>query len=143
MMKTYLRTIVLIAAAAMLMPMLFALTGCAADEEEPGISYIDWDDHDNRSGQFVEALLNGDFSIAAEGFDEDMTRMLDVKGLRKAWRDTVRVAGEFISMEETESVENDEYDIYHVVTRHNRRDINTRIVFSHDGLIAGLFFTFI
>jgi len=118
------------------------LVGCAP-EEEPGISRIDWDDHDLRAEQFVKALLNGDFTIAAEGFDEDMKKALGMRGLRKGWLDTVRIAGEFISIDGTELIPNDEYEIYHVVTLHKNRAINSRIVFSHDGLIAGLFFSFV
>ena len=118
------------------------LAGCGA-EEEPGISYIDWNDHDLRAQQFVTALVNGDFTIAAEGFDEDMTRVLGVRGLRKAWRDTVRIAGEFNSIYKTEDVPNDEYEIYHVITWHANRYINSRIVFSDTGKIAGLFFSFV
>ena len=121
---------------------IFVLTGCS-EEEEPGISEIDWGNNDLRAEQFVKALLNGDFSIAAAGFDEEMNRALGVRGLRNAWRSTVRAAGEFESLVGTEVIPNDEYDIYHVVTLHKNRDINSRVVFSNDGLIAGLFFSFI
>ena len=119
-----------------------ALTACGNDEE-PGISQIDWDDHETRAEQFVGALLNGDFTIASEGFDEEMARLLGVNGLRRAWNSTVRLAGEFVSMDETELVDDNDYEIYHVVTRHKDRDINSRIVFDHNGKIAGLFFSFI
>jgi len=119
-----------------------ALSGCG-NAEEPGISYIDWNNHDLRAEQFVAALVNGDFSIAAEGFDDDMKRAIDVRGLRKAWRDTVRVAGDFNSIGGTELIPNDEYEIYHVITLHKNRNINTRIVFTFDGKVAGLFFSFI
>ena len=72
-----------------------------------------------------------------------MKKALGVRGLRKGWLDTVRIAGEFASIDGTELVPHDEYDIYHVVTVHKNRAICTRIVFSHDGLIAGLFFSFV
>ena len=128
--------------AVLAVALLVILVGCA-EEEEPGISRIDWENHDLRAEQFVRALLNGDFTIAAEGFDEDMEKALGKKGLRKGWLDTVRIAGEFISIDGTELIPNDEYEIYHVVTLHKNRAINSRIVFSHDGLIAGLFFSFV
>ena len=134
------RKVLYIIITAMLL--IVILAGCA-DEEEPGISKIDWNDHDLRAEQFVRALINGDFTIAAEGFDDDMMRALNVRGLKRAWRNTVKIAGEFISIEETELIPNDEYEIYHVVTLHENRNINTRIVFSTDGLIAGLFFSFL
>jgi len=123
--------------------LLVSVLAACGNVEEPGISRIDWDDHDLRAEQFVEALLNGDFTIASEGFDEDMTRMLGANGLRRAWNSTVKQAGEFIFMEETELIDDNDYEIYHVVTRHKDRDINSRIVFSQNGKIAGLFFSFI
>ena len=122
--------------------LLTFLTGCSSDEEEPGISRIDWDDHDQRAEQFVMTLLNGDYTIAAEGFDEEMVNALGVSGLRRAWISTVRVAGEFISIVRTEFVPHDEYEIYNVISQHKNRDIVTRIVFSPDGTIAGLFFSY-
>jgi len=123
--------------------LFLTLAGCGEREEEPGISFIDWNNHDLRAEQFVTALINGDFTIASEGFDEEMKRALGVMGLERSWRDTVRIAGEFISIAGVESVPHDEYDIYHVITLHKNRDINTRIVFSDDGSVAGLFFSFI
>jgi len=122
--------------------MLPSLSGCA-DDEEPGISRIEWEDHDMRAGQFLNALINGDFTIAAEGFDEEMTRLLGVRGLRRAWRDTVRVAGAYTSVLDMSYMEHEGYDIYDIVTQHRNRSINTRVVFSEDGLVAGLFFTFV
>jgi len=129
-------TIVLFFAA-----LIIVLVACG-NREEPGISEIDWDDHDVRAEQFVKALLNGDFTIAAEGFNDEMDRAVGVIGLRRAWNNTVRLAGEYKYIEKTEIVPDDDYDIYNVVTNHNRRNINSRIVFTHDGLITGLFFSF-
>jgi len=117
-------------------------TGCG-DPDEPGISEIDWNDKNIRSEQFVTALVNGDYTIASSGFDATMTRSLSVRRLAKAWTDTVKVAGAFDSIVSTEEVPNDEYDIYIVLTRHENMGINTRIVFTEDNQVAGLFFTFV
>jgi len=117
--------------------------GCGIDEEEPGTSVIDWNDHDLRAEQFVNALLNGDYTIAAENFDEEMKKALDINALRRNWLNTVRVAGEFISIEGTETFMHEGYEINDVVMLHKNRSINTRVVFSQDGLVAGLFFSFI
>jgi hypothetical protein len=120
---------------------LAALAGCGA--KEPGVSAIDWANHDVRAVQFVTALVNGDYTIAAQGFDAAMQRALSVRALRKAWEDMVKQAGAFAAIEETERIPDDEYDIYHVLTRHEKSGVNTRVVFSADGLVAGLFFTFV
>ena len=119
------------------------VTSCDDEFEEPGISHIDWNNYDLRVEQFVSALLEGDFTIAAEGFNEDMKKALSVRALQKNWNDTIKIAGTFISIDKTEIVPNDDYEIYDVTSLHETRNINIRIVFSHDGLIAGLFFSFI
>jgi len=121
---------------------IITTSGCTPDEE-PGISYIDWNDKDMRSEQFVNTLLNGDYTIAAEGFDPEMARALGVSGLRRAWLSTVRVAGTFDSVKEIIFSEHEEYEIYDVITQHANRNLNTRVVFSPDGQIAGLFFTYV
>jgi hypothetical protein len=120
---------------------LFALTGCQGGTE-PGISHIDWENQDERAPQFVTALVDGDYTVAAEGFDAEMQRALSVGALRRSWEGMCRQAGAFVAIEETQPVPNDEYDIYNVITRHEKSGVNTRVVFSHDGLVAGLFFTF-
>ena len=123
--------------------LILFLSGCDDDVEEPGISHIDWNNHDLRAEQIVNALINEDYSVIAEGFDNDMKSSLGVKGLRNGWRFVVNAAGEVGTIGETEIIPHDEYDIYHIVTVHSNRSVNTRIVFSHDGLIAGMFFSYL
>ena len=120
-----------------------AISGCSVGGGEPGISSIDWENREMRAEQFVAALANGDYTIAAQGFDAEMSRALGVRGLKKAWEDSLKVAGSLISVYETQNVPNDEYDIYLVLSRHENRALSSRVVFSKDGLIAGLFFSFI
>ena len=125
------------------MLVVFALFGFGCSNgNEPNTSNIDWENRDQRSEQFVMALVNGDYSIAAVGFDADMTRALGAPGLKKAWEDTVKQAGAFVSIVKTQTELNDEYDIYIVISRHENTGISSRIVFSGDDLIAGLFFSF-
>lgn len=131
--------------AAALLAVLFALpafAGCGAGEE-PGVSVIDWANPDERAAQFVTALVNGDYTIAAQGFDAEMLRALRVAALRRSWEAMQRRAGAFIAIEGTEQIPDDEYDIRHVVTRHEKMGVNTRVVFSAEGRVAGLFFTFV
>ena len=120
----------------------------AEQSEKSNASHIDWDNHDQRAEQFVMALVNGDYDTAAAGFVPELMQGLGVSGLKEAWENTVRTAGAFISVTGTEvilddNIPHEEYDIYHVVTRHENSGINSRIVFSKDGLVAGLLFTFV
>jgi len=134
-----LRKIIPVMLAALLA--LSVLASCGGGEE-PGISHIDWENHDARAEQLVTALANGDFSIVAQGFDAEMQRALSVRALANNWKAMTNQAGAFVSIEGTELEPHDEYDIYIVTTRHEKSGMNTRIVFSADGQVAGLFFTF-
>jgi len=137
---TLMKTKIFIAAAVALL-LLFA--DCSKSVNEPGISSIDWNDKEHRAEQFVTALVNGDYSIAQEGFDANMKKALGKNGLKRAWESTVKAAGSFVSIMGTKTEPNDEYEIYIVTSRHENKGIASRIVFSKDGLIAGLFFSFV
>ena len=134
--------IYIVTMAAILISLL-VFTGCNNGSDEPGTSNIAWDNYDQRAEQFVMAIVNGDYSIAAAGFDSTMSRALGARGLRTSWESMIKEAGAFVSVVGTEKIPNDEYDIYHVVSKHENTNINTRIVFSSDGKIAGLFFSFV
>ena len=127
--------------------LLLFTVGCKGDEGEPGISYIEWNNHEMRAEQLVTALLNGDFTVVTDGFEEDLKRSLGLGGLKSSWRGMLRIAGDFVSIGETVFILLDEddyqYEIYHVVTIHENKEINTRIVFNLDGSIAGLWFIFV
>ena len=127
---------------AALLTMLM-LSACGGSGHEPGISQIDWEDPDLRAEQLVAALANGDYSVAASGFDDTMRRALSVPALRRAWESTVKQAGDFISLERVELLPHDEYSIYLVTTRHEESGVSTRIAFDADGMVAGLFFSYV
>ena len=127
----------------MVVLIIAAVSGCSKNTNKPGAGTIDWDNHDQRAEQFVLALVNGDFSEAAEGFNAEMRQALSVIDLEKAWEDTIANAGAYISIEEVTMDPHDEYDIYQVISNHQRFKVNSRIVFSEDGLVAGLFFSFV
>jgi len=121
---------------------LGSVSGCElGSNTEPGTSLIEWENHDMRAEQFMTAVANGDFSIAAEGFNAEVYQGLrGAQGLRVAWRDVCGVVGSFISIEGVHYAPDDEYDVYEVITRHRSGGINTRLVFTDDGLITGIFF---
>ncbi|MCL2004140.1 MAG: alpha/beta fold hydrolase [Oscillospiraceae bacterium] len=130
------------AAAAAALLTAFVLSGCGNGGGQPDLGVIDWEDRDGRAEQFVMALVNGEYAAAAAGFDAAMRRGLGERGLQKAWEDTAEAAGRFLSLAGIEVVPHDEYDIYEVLSRHEKTGIKSRVVFSPDGLVAGLFFSF-
>ncbi|MDR2957388.1 MAG: DUF3887 domain-containing protein [Coriobacteriales bacterium] len=125
------------------------LAGCQGNDPRSGnnqgssSSQIDWNNLDQRAEQFVMALVNGDYAVAAEGFDDAMNDALGVEGLKQAWEGSVRIAGEFISVVRVDTVPHSEYDIYEVITKHQRIGIKSRVVFSADGKVTGLFFSYV
>ena len=118
-----------------------SLIACSKSEKEPGSSVINWDDPDQRAEDFVLALVAGDYTIAAEKFSDEMNRALGVNGLKKAWSDVIKEAGDFVRVVEVFQIPYENYDIYNVVTEHKNLSIVTRVVFSPDGKISGLFFS--
>jgi len=126
-----------------MLALLLLFVACSKSENEPGISSIDWNDTEHRAEQFVTALVNCDYSIAQEGFDANMKKALGKNGLKRAWESTVKAAGPFVSIMGTKTEPNDDYEIYIVTSRHEKKGIASRVVFSKDGLIAGLFFSFV
>jgi major membrane immunogen (membrane-anchored lipoprotein) len=123
--------------------LLLLFADCSKSVNEPGISNIDWNDKEHRAEQFVTALVNGDYSIAEEGFDANMKKALGKNGLKRAWESMVKAAGPFVSVAGTKTEPNDDYEIYIVTSRHEKSGRASRIVFSKDDLIAGLFFSFV
>ncbi|MCL2137631.1 MAG: DUF3887 domain-containing protein, partial [Coriobacteriia bacterium] len=121
---------------------LSLLTSCQTTSNEPGTSQIDWSDREHRAAQFVLALVEGDYSIAAEAFSSDMQRQLGVKGLKSAWDSVIQQAGAFEAIVSEDTLPHDEYDIREVTSDHATRGVVTRIVFSDDDKVAGLFFSY-
>jgi dienelactone hydrolase len=119
-----------------------AFAGCGSGEPEPSGS-IDWNNKDQRAAQFVLALVDGDYAAAASGFDTDMRKALGTFGLQRAWEATVKQAGGFLEIVGTEILPHEQYEIYEVTSRHELSGVKTRIVFSTDGRVAGLFFSYV
>jgi len=119
------------------------LVGCTTSDPEPGNSTIEWTDRDHRAEQVVMAIINGDYSAVTSGFDEDMSKALTAQGLENAWKSTIRQAGEFVSILSTQTVDDDQYDIREVTSQHTYQGVRTRVVFTRDNKVTGLFFSFV
>ena len=124
------------------LPLSAMLTGCKA-ESEPGTSKIDWSNHRECASQFVMALVAGDYTIAAEGFNDEMKEAMSVVRLRQTWEDIIAEAGAFEEIVSVNQVPNAEYDIFEIVTKHENTGLNSRLVLTDDDQVAGLFFSFV
>jgi hypothetical protein len=138
-----LSVMILAAACGNQAPQVLEIPEVSEASENPAAASAEPENSDTRAEQFVLALVNGDYETAAADFDDVMRRAMSAAELQKAWEDTARAAGAFDSIVGTELIPHDEYDIYEVISRHEIRGINTRVVYSKDGQIAGLFFSYV
>jgi alpha-beta hydrolase superfamily lysophospholipase len=138
--------------------MLLAVTGCGNDElalndeiapdveavpnvdadSYVGTEEVDWDFFNEKATVFVTATADGDYDVAAAMFDETMTRAFGAEGLQDAWELIIGIAGEFVGIHEILNDAVDEFFIAGVIMRHETIGFGWNIVFSEDGLIAGV-----
>jgi len=129
--------------------LLFTLGGCGSGGEDtisedvtpnevnPGD--INWDFYNQRAEEFVTAITRSDFEAAVGMFDETMAALIDAEALQAMWEeDIIAIAGAFITIHEIENVVVDEFYISGVIMRHESSGLGWNIIFSEDGLIAGL-----
>jgi len=123
--------------------MLITLTGCGndtADQSNVVADDVDWEFFNQLAEEFIDAIVRGDFDAAVGMFDETMAGVVDVEMLQTAWEDDIlTLAGAFIRIHDIENGVQDGYYISGVIMRHENSGFGWNIVFSDDGLIAGLF----
>jgi len=72
-------------------------------------------------------------------FDATMTRLVSTSDLQEIWDGIVLRAGAFASFHSVANSTHSGYFLCNVISRHVNSGVNLRVVFSGDGLIAGLF----
>jgi dienelactone hydrolase len=100
---------------------------------------IDWNFFNQRAEEFIIRLAGGDFDIAHSMLDQTMAGILDPSALQALWEEAVALSGEFIEIYDIENDKIDEHYISGVIGRHEEVGFGWNVVFSEDGLIAGLF----
>ena len=87
--------------------------------------------------------MDGEYATVREHFNAAMKNALSLRKLKSAWEGVAEEAGAFIGFDGVETLPGDEHHIYLVTTRHENRDVVTRVVFdAESGLITGLHFRF-
>ena len=110
----------------------------SADTDAAVTDETDWAFYNERATAFITATANGDYGTAAAMFDDTMTQMFGADGLRGAWADVIALAGEFVAVKSIENAADDGYFISGVISQHEIFGFGWNVVFSEDGLIAGL-----
>jgi len=139
--------------------LLFIITGCDNGNEETiaddtptteledttevedtaDVVDVDWDFYNLRAAEFVFAVASGDFDSAIGMFDEAMSEAVDAEALQGMWEEVIiSLAGEFITIHEIQNAVVEEFYISTVIMRHEHSGFGWNVVFSEDGLIAGL-----
>ena len=131
-------------AAILSLTMILSVSGCANTansnrDDSTSIDAPDWDFINERAEAFVAAAASGDFDAAAAMFDETMLQVYGAEGLQEGWATITATAGDFIGIHDIQNAEADGYYISGVIMRHADTGFGWNIVFSEDGLIAGLY----
>lgn len=93
-----------------------------------------------RAGQFVEALVAGDFTKGHAAFDDTVARQMSVEQLKATWAALQIQAGKFVKRHDTREESQSPYTITHVTCEFANAWIDTRVVFNQAGKVAGLQF---
>jgi len=119
---------------------LFILVGCRDGSDDViDLKNVNWDFYNQRAEEFVIAVAQSDFDTAVGMFDEAMTAVVDADTLQEMWEETIiTLAGEFIAIYDIENGMRDGFFISGVIMRHEEIGFGWNIVFSEDGLIAGI-----
>jgi len=125
----------LAALALVFLVVAMAASGCANSR----LDDIDWEFFNERAERFATELAGGDFDEAALMLDEAMTQLVGSLGLQSLWADVLARAGGYVGVHETANEEIDGYYLSVITLVHENSGVSLRVVFSDDGLIAGLF----
>lgn len=90
--------------------------------------------------KLVEQLATGQFEKIESNYDSQMAAAMPPGSLSVTWLGLIRQVGAFQSIAETKSLRRGGYDVVTVVCKFQEATLDTKVSFSADGKIAGLFF---
>ena len=122
--------------------LMFLFSGCengSGDTSYVAPDDVSWEFYNQLAEDFVMAVARGDYDTAVGMFDETMTAVVSADDLQSMWEETIiPLAGEFITIYRIENGMADGFFISGVIMRHEDTGFGWNIVFSEDGLIAGI-----
>jgi hypothetical protein len=92
------------------------------------------------TNEFVELLVNEQFSTAAEAFDETMKNTVPAEGLEQIWKTTAVQTGAFKQQIGVRTEKEAEYDIELVTCEFEKGPLDIKVVYNSERQVTGLFF---
>jgi dienelactone hydrolase len=89
---------------------------------------------------FVDLLAKGDYATAVAGFDETMARVMSADKTRETWEALVAQTGPLKQQVEVQQTQQGGYDIVFVTCQFEKASLDVKVVYDHQGRIAGLWF---
>ena len=90
--------------------------------------------------EFVELLVQEDFSRAAESFDSVIKGVMPPDKLHEVWKALVAESGAFQRRIPTRTEKAGQYDVAFVTCEFEKRVLDIKVVFNSAGQITGLWF---
>jgi len=134
--------------------LILSIAGCASKENEIETSSAtetvpsesqsavtdNWDFYNERAEVFVTAMASSDFDAAVDMLDTTMKQALPAPTLEdNVWKVIIEQVGAFIGVYDIENSVIGGYYVCFVTSQHESRGVTLRVIFSEDGLVAGLF----
>jgi uncharacterized protein len=117
--------------ALLFIPLVFTFQAIAAEQPSQRVEMVQ---------NLVAQMADGQFDKAVEPFDATMQKALPADKLRQSWDATVAQYGPFQKATETRTEKVQQYEVLYVTCEFQKGRIDTKVVFSSDNKIAGLFF---
>lgn len=90
--------------------------------------------------RLVDQLASGQFEKIESNYDSQMAAAMPPGSLSITWSGLIRQVGAFQSIAETKSLKRGGYDVVTLVCKFQEATLDTKVSFSADGKVAGLFF---
>ena len=97
-------------------------------------------DFSTQAAKFITLLSGGEYETATEMFDKTMKSALPKEKLEEIWKTLQAQYGAFKTQGEIRKDRIQQYDVAYVPCQFEKAALDSKIVFDHEGMIAGLSF---
>jgi len=98
------------------------------------------DELENIAKEFVNLLVQENFSAAVKTFDATMSAVMPPKTLQETWTTIIKQVGVFKKQISTRKEKYEQYNIVFVTCQFERATLDIKVVFDSNKKVAGLFF---
>jgi len=90
--------------------------------------------------EFVDLMVQGEFSRAVENFDSVMSKAMPEEKLKEVWQTVIEQAGPFKKQKGTRTETLPKFDIIYVTCQFEKGNLDVKVVFNREKQITGLWF---